>query len=150
MLKNEKAVSPVIGVILMVAVTVILAAVVGSFVFGLGSSMQKTYDVGVKAFQRGKDIYVTVTGGSDLGSLVMLKVDIYTDASSTPTITGYYYDDADQGTTAPTDTSGLTNTIEAGAVLLVSNVGTSGVKDRVVVTGYFLDGSQQILLDTYV
>ncbi len=34
--KNEMAVSPVIGVILMVAITVILAAVIAAFVFGLG------------------------------------------------------------------------------------------------------------------
>ena len=33
--RNEDAVSPVIGVILMVAITVILAAVVGAFVFGM-------------------------------------------------------------------------------------------------------------------
>lgn len=36
--KNEEAVSPVIGVILMVAITVILAAVIAAFVFGLGGS----------------------------------------------------------------------------------------------------------------
>ncbi|CAD7776403.1 Archaeal Type IV pilin, N-terminal [Candidatus Methanoperedenaceae archaeon GB50] len=35
---NEEAVSPVIGVILMVAITVILAAVIASFVFGMGPS----------------------------------------------------------------------------------------------------------------
>ena len=35
---EEKAVSPVIGVILMVAVTVVLAAVIGAFVLGLGDS----------------------------------------------------------------------------------------------------------------
>jgi len=34
--KDERAVSPVIGVILMVAITVILAAVIGAFVFGMG------------------------------------------------------------------------------------------------------------------
>lgn len=34
--KNEEAVSPVIGVILMVAITVILAAVIAAFVFGMG------------------------------------------------------------------------------------------------------------------
>ncbi|MDI6903426.1 MAG: type IV pilin N-terminal domain-containing protein [Methanocellales archaeon] len=33
--KDEKAVSPVIGVILMVAITVILAAVIAAFVFGI-------------------------------------------------------------------------------------------------------------------
>ena len=36
---NERAVSPVIGVILMVAITVILAAVIGTFVLGLGDSL---------------------------------------------------------------------------------------------------------------
>ncbi len=35
--KNEEAVSPVIGVILMVAITVILAAVIAAFVFGMGT-----------------------------------------------------------------------------------------------------------------
>ena len=34
--QNDEAVSPVIGVILMVAITVILAAVIGAFVFGMG------------------------------------------------------------------------------------------------------------------
>lgn len=40
-MKEEKAVSPVIGVILMVAITVILAAVIASFVFGLGTKAPK-------------------------------------------------------------------------------------------------------------
>jgi len=40
--KDEKAVSPVIGVILMVAITVILAAVIASFVFGIGSKTPKS------------------------------------------------------------------------------------------------------------
>jgi flagellin-like protein len=35
MLKNENAISPVIGVILMVAITVILAAVIAAFGFGI-------------------------------------------------------------------------------------------------------------------
>jgi flagellin-like protein len=40
--ENERAVSPVIGVILMVAITVILAAVIGTFVLGLGDQVQQT------------------------------------------------------------------------------------------------------------
>ena len=35
---NNKAVSPVIGVVLMVAITVILAAAIGSSVFGQGTA----------------------------------------------------------------------------------------------------------------
>ena len=37
---DGRAVSPVIGVILMVAITVILAAVIGTFVLGLGDEIQ--------------------------------------------------------------------------------------------------------------
>jgi len=37
---NDRAVSPVIGVILMVAITVILAAVIAVFVLGLGGSTE--------------------------------------------------------------------------------------------------------------
>jgi flagellin-like protein len=37
---DDRAVSPVIGVILMVAITVILAAVIGTFVLGLGENVQ--------------------------------------------------------------------------------------------------------------
>jgi len=40
-LSDDRAVSPVIGVILMVAITVILAAVIGTFVLGLGDSLQQ-------------------------------------------------------------------------------------------------------------
>ena len=40
--KDDDAVSPVIGVILMVAITVILAAVIASFVLGLGNSATNT------------------------------------------------------------------------------------------------------------
>lgn len=40
--EEEDAVSPVIGVILMVAITVILAAVIGAFVLGLGDNMGNT------------------------------------------------------------------------------------------------------------
>ncbi|MFB6125741.1 MAG: type IV pilin [Halolamina sp.] len=51
LLTDDDAVSPVIGVILMVAITVILAAVIGTFVLGLGnniqqSSPQATFEIG--------------------------------------------------------------------------------------------------------
>ncbi|WP_435124581.1 type IV pilin [Halobaculum sp. D14] len=40
LISDDRAVSPVIGVILMVAITVILAAVIGTFVLGLGQNLQ--------------------------------------------------------------------------------------------------------------
>ncbi|MEF8885577.1 MAG: type IV pilin N-terminal domain-containing protein, partial [Haloarculaceae archaeon] len=39
---DDDAVSPVIGVILMVAITVILAAVIATFVLGLGDQVSNT------------------------------------------------------------------------------------------------------------
>jgi flagellin-like protein len=42
LLSDERAVSPVIGVILMVAITVILAAVIGTFVLGLGDQLSSS------------------------------------------------------------------------------------------------------------
>lgn len=43
--ESDRAVSPVIGVILMVAITVILAAVIGSFVLGIGGDLNETPQV---------------------------------------------------------------------------------------------------------
>ena len=62
--RDEKAVSPVIGVILMVAITVILAAVIASFVFGIGSKAPKTAPtVQFTASANSSAIVITDTGG---------------------------------------------------------------------------------------
>ncbi len=42
LIRSKRAVSPVIGVILMVAITVILAAVIGAFVLGFGGQLSNT------------------------------------------------------------------------------------------------------------
>jgi len=64
---DDRAVSPVIGVILMVAITVILAAVIGTFVLGLGDQVQNTtprasigFDTGTYSGGTGVD-YVNIT-----------------------------------------------------------------------------------------
>ena len=44
MFKNDNAVSPIIGVILMVAITVILAAVVAALVFGIAGNMGSNHN----------------------------------------------------------------------------------------------------------
>jgi len=68
---DERAVSPVIGVILMVAITVILAAVIGTFVLGLGESVSEEPRAGVSFSQDGGDVDVTLTteGNIDATSL---------------------------------------------------------------------------------
>ncbi|WP_178917741.1 type IV pilin N-terminal domain-containing protein [Natronomonas gomsonensis] len=81
--ESERAVSPVIGVILMVAITVILAAVIGTFVLGLGDQVQQTspnaqwdWDQNSSnaleiTHEGGDSVTATnleVTGGSNLGT----------------------------------------------------------------------------------
>ena len=64
LLDDENAVSPVIGVILMVAITVILAAVVGTFVLGVGAQMQHTApNVQMSFSYSDANLTVTHTGG---------------------------------------------------------------------------------------
>ncbi|MCY4732254.1 type IV pilin N-terminal domain-containing protein [Natronomonas gomsonensis] len=80
---DERAVSPVIGVILMVATTVILAAVIGTFVLGLGDQVQQTSpnaqwtwdqptDTKLELTHQGGDTVavdrVIVTGGDNIDS----------------------------------------------------------------------------------
>ncbi len=71
--KDKKGVSPVIGVILMVAITVILAAVIASFVFGMGSKVKSApqaqfmLEDAPDTVEAGKDLfYATLYGGEDL------------------------------------------------------------------------------------
>ena len=71
---DERAVSPVIGVILMVAITVILAAVIAAFVLDLGDSVGQEAQAGVNLDvdeSAGGNITVEVTslGNSDFVEL---------------------------------------------------------------------------------
>jgi len=73
LVRDDEAVSPVIGVILMVAITVILAAVIASFVLGLGDQAQQTTPQASFAFDYSADVtdqYVTVThdGGDTIAA----------------------------------------------------------------------------------
>ncbi len=68
--RNEEAVSPVIGVILMVAITVILAAVIAAFVFGLGGSQSAAPTASIVAANnpdtQGADMKIQHKGGDML------------------------------------------------------------------------------------
>jgi flagellin-like protein len=125
----EDAVSPVIGVILMVAITVILAAVIAAFVFGMVPKMGTNYNVAATAAQSGPDmIFITYNGGADAVDVATLNYYILASGSTTPAT----------GTLATT----------VGAVFSTA-AGTPG-KDHVTVTAIFYDGTRQVILDTEV
>lgn len=87
---DERAVSPVIGVILMVAITVILAAVIGTFVLGLGDSLsetspQATYDWSQSELDSDPGNYTATvehTGGDSIDASA-LGVTVTSDESAT-------------------------------------------------------------------
>jgi flagellin-like protein len=88
---DDSAVSPVIGVILMVAITVILAAVIGSFVLNLGGSLQNTAPQATLDFeydQATTSVNITHTSGDQLENSSIRVV------NSSGTLSGPY-----QGTT---------------------------------------------------
>ena len=126
---DEKGVSPVIGVILMVAITVILAAVIASFVFGMAGTVKRTYTVAATASEtcQGADCTITVTyqGGPDHPYVTWVNVTACGDGGST---------------TISNPTVGATYTCD----------GTLGRNDHVVVVAKFADGTEQVILDTYV
>jgi len=66
---DDRAVSPVIGVILMVAITVILAAVIGTFVLGLGDQVQQTTPQASFGFDvEGAELTITHESGDSIDS----------------------------------------------------------------------------------
>ncbi|MCD1294738.1 type IV pilin [Methanocella sp. CWC-04] len=79
--KNDEAVSAVIGVILMVAITVILAAVIAAFVFGMagGVGTKKNPAFTMKRVASGSTTYLDVTfvdmGGAQTVNSLTLTAD---------------------------------------------------------------------------
>jgi len=139
--KEESAVSPVIGVILMVAITVILAAVIGAFVFGMGGSLKKTYNVGATATQTGSDtVDITFQGGPDAGLVDYMNVTI--DGTELPTASAAAFNNT---ASEPDGTA-----ISVGSMVSITNAVIGSDRDHVIVTATFMDGSEQVVLDTYV
>ena len=68
LLTENRAVSPVIGVILMVAITVILAAVIGTFVLGLGEGVQSTPQAKFAFDYQNSNVTITHEGGDAISA----------------------------------------------------------------------------------
>lgn len=116
--KNGDAVSPVIGVILLVAITVILATVIAAFVFGMAGNIQKTRVVAATASHQGSTITVTWQGEQDNGQVTSYNVSI--NNPTTPQLNNAP-PNVGNGTTFPA---------------------TSGSQNHVTVSATFNDGSQ--------
>ncbi|WP_246084505.1 type IV pilin [Salinadaptatus halalkaliphilus] len=92
--KDERAVSPVIGVILMVAITVILAAVIAAFVMDLGD-MSGSANAGIDFDEEGDLVTVQVI---DEGNTDAILVEVDAESASSGEDTRYVdYDGDDDG-----------------------------------------------------
>jgi flagellin-like protein len=117
LLQEDDAVSPVIGVILMVAITVILAAVIASFVLGLGDSQQQTptasFDFEYESSSSGDTLTITHDGGDTLDG-ARLSVET-TDSSGTSfSSSSGFAGDVSSGTSVT-----LTGGISSGSTITV-------------------------------
>jgi len=125
MARNEDAVSPVIGVILMVAVTVILAAVIAAFVFGMSGNIQKAHTVAAtgQLSPDGANIILTYNGGQDAKNVLGLNYSI------------------DGGTLTKMGPA-------SGAPPVGTSVTVPKGNGHATVTAYFADGTQSVILDS--
>ena len=131
---DECAVSPVIGVILMVAITVMLASIIGSMAFGMSGNINKMNLVAVSAQQADSNtIEFTLMGGPDASAIRYLNATIDGEPADPPA--DY---EPDVGSCWTVD---------------VASFHTSGgvpTRNHVVVSATFNDGSSQVVLNTYV
>ena len=128
-LSKDEGVSPVIGVILLVAITVILAAVIAAFVFGYAGSMGKTKVVSVTFERTGTGTAdVMFTGGIDTRLLDTLR-------ATTDSTLG----------SCGTDLTRVGDYVPVGGRITCSGLTQ---EDHVTVIGFFNDDTQQVLLDT--
>jgi flagellin-like protein len=137
-MKNSEAVSPVIGTILMVMISVMLGGIIGIYAFGMSSSVQNIRMVATSVVQSGSDIQITYQGGQ-------AQPDLYSMSITAPDGTTYYT----VSSSGALSTTGTPATPDVGAVMILYGNATSG-QDRVVVIGHFNDGSSQVISDTFV
>lgn len=115
------------GSILMVALVVILAAVIGTMVFGLAGNLQETQVVGVTAVKyNSTHIVVTYNGGDKADQLYNLSVSM-------------------NGASQVSMTQGKTPMIVGNSSYFG---GVTTGSDHLVITGWFADGTQQVIMDT--
>jgi FlaG/FlaF family flagellin (archaellin) len=121
--RNHDAVSPVIGEMLMIVITIVLATVIAGLLMGVVGNLQKTKVVAVTAERTGaSSVSLTYHGGQDTSSLSSLALR------------------GDVSGTAPGTTVGSTST----ATL------SKAVNAHCLVVGTFTDGTQQVILDTFI
>ncbi|MCD2204898.1 type IV pilin [Halobacterium sp. KA-6] len=129
---DERGVSPVIGVILMVAITVILAAVIASFVLGFGDNISQNVNAGA-------DIEATEGTGTDTGEISVTWISEGTAEELSVSVSGSGASNIDGSTSRTLSNVGDTVTFEE------SSSGATEVRVTVTAEG---SGGQQTVIST--
>jgi archaeal type IV pilus assembly protein PilA len=137
--KNEHAVSEVVSVILLIAVTVILAALIATFVFSFIGGLQKG-NVAAATISRVNGSYVSVTfvGKQGSGSVAVIN---WTVNGAAP-LTYINGTSVTPGMQNQPSTGGILN-VGSVALLAANSTGT----DHMIGVAVYTDGSQQVILD---
>jgi flagellin-like protein len=129
--QDDDAVSPVIGVILMVAITVILAAVIGAFVLDIGGSQEKVPQASWDFSQDTSTFYDGTGDSSDLKHIKLTHEGGDTISASNLEVTvegntAYAVDDTGFGSADPIEEIFSSGDVSAGASvnILSYNSGT--------------------------
>jgi flagellin-like protein len=140
--RDQKGVSPVIGVILMVAITIIMGAVIAGFAYGYLGTTSKAPNIAISVIDdpvTDDQLLIKHNGGESIGANEW-KCSITEDKESTTDFT-------EQDETGD-------NAISTGTVLTVTEETGSGTPDLTPDTWYHVVivhlGSDAILLDTNV
>ena len=123
-LDDDRGVSPVIGVILMVAITVILAAVIGTFVLGLGDSLNQAPQSTLNVDSSNSTSFnVSHNGGDGIpASDLQISVEGTTDAFTNGSITSG--EEFTVGSTVTFLSGDLTNSFTGGDELRIRIIHT--------------------------
>ncbi|QLG29855.1 type IV pilin N-terminal domain-containing protein (plasmid) [Halorarum halophilum] len=138
---DEQAVSPVIGVILMVAITVILAAVIGTFVLGLGNNLQETspnanfqFDFEESDVPAGYNVTATHQGGATINSDNADTLTLNASEMDGGTTSGTEFPTFDSGGVSSGDSASLTG-VASGSDVRVIWTSTNGGNSQTLATG---------------
>lgn len=126
---SDDAVSPVIGVILMVAITVILAALIGVFVLEQAGNLGTGKTVAIQSEMKAGNVDLVLVGGRDFNGLEELRIEMPDlDGDSTGLLT-------------------LAGPFTVGQMITLEPETGDRLEGRLLVVGTFKDGAEQILLD---
>jgi flagellin-like protein len=135
--RNDEAVSEVIGVILTVAVTVTLAAIVAAFVFGMPGQVKESKHVSASAQKIDADeVMVTFTGGEDAQYVETVSWKVTTGGGEDAS-----YKMGTVGSILPVGTSHR---------FTAATLGGYRVQTHAVAAAHFSDGSDQVILDIWI